>query len=146
MKHIAFTLAAIACMTACGDDSAETDPTGSDGSGIRLQTSIQPNTREIGVYVFARRDRSNIIVTCTSLLTGNPLDERYNVLQSGTFPYPGDNPDSVTLANITTEDPVIIYVEARDARDNVIGEGCAENVEIEDGGTRNVNVTVYTAS
>ncbi|MBC7792879.1 MAG: hypothetical protein H7Z43_04165 [Clostridia bacterium] len=123
-------LTAIACTIACGDDSAATDDTGSDLSTVRLASTIQPNTETIGVFGFSPRDKDNIIVTCTSLLTGNPQDARYAIIQSQDFNYPGDGTDAVTLANIKSKDPVIIYVNARDSRNTVIGEGCAEDVEL----------------
>lgn len=147
MKRFALALTAVACVAGCGaDDSASTDTTGQSGAMVRLASEIQDNTRTIGVYVFAPRDNDNIIVTCTSLLTGNPADERYNILASADFTYPGDDPDSVTIGDVKSKDPVLVYINARDSRDAVIGEGCIEDVEIEDGATVDAAVTVYAAT
>ena len=72
--------------SACGDNGLET-ASGTTAS-ILLQSQLETSTRSITVRVFAPRDRENVIVTCTSLLSGNPLDDRYEALQSAEFDYP----------------------------------------------------------
>lgn len=138
-------LSAIAFTAACGDE-ASTDEPGQSQSMVQIQSTIQPNTRSVTVTVFAPRDNDNIIVTCTSLLTGNPLDARYEVLATADFDYPGDDPDAVTITNVSSKDPVLVYVSARDSRGAVIGEGCADGVELNNGGTSNVSITVFAAN
>ena len=134
-------LSVLAIVTACGS----ADPTSpKPGISLVFASTIQDNTKTIVIRALAPRDNDNVIVTCTSLLSGNPFDERYNVLQSGSFSYPPvDGSQTLTLADIKNEDGVLIYVAARDSRNALIGEGCQDGVNIKSGETQDVAIIIY---
>ena len=138
MKALALSILAVTA--ACG----AADPTIEGGPSIVLASTIQANAKTIDIKAIAPRDTSNVIVTCTSLLSGNASDSRYDVLQSASFTYPpADGSQSLTLTGIKKEGGVLIYVDAKDVRDTVIGEGCKDSVNIESGKTEDVQIVVY---
>ena len=92
------------------------------------------------------RDRDDVIVTCTSLLSGNPLDDRYQVLQSAEFEYPTNDPSNLTVINVEQEEGAVVYVAARNATNQVIGEGCEAGVNVKGGDTATVNIVIYPGS
>jgi hypothetical protein len=146
MKTLLFVLA-VTGMTACGQANPTLAGAGEQGSSIVLASTIQTNTKTIDIIAFAPRDNDKVIVTCTSLLSGNPLDDRYNVLQSASFSYPpADGSQSLTLTGIKKDDGVLIYVDAKDSTNKVIGEGCRDSVEIKSGKTEEVQIIIYAAS
>lgn len=132
-------------LVACGDSAGVGDD-GTSTAAIHLATALETATKKVGVRIFAPRDHDNIIVTCTSLLTGNPADSRYDVLQSADFDYPPAPGASITVDNVAAKDGAVIYVNARDATDIVIGEGCEAGVNVKGGATATVNIMIYPAS
>lgn len=134
------------CAVACGDaDDTRVDDTGSVAA-IQLASQIEAATTKITVRIFAPRDREKVIVTCTSLLSGNPVNDRYELLQSATFAYPPSDASALTVSNVKSDEGAVVYVDARNAADQVIGEGCEDGVNVKGGSTATVNITVYPAS
>ncbi len=134
------TLSAFAC------GGSELEPTRGTTAAIHLQSQLESSTRKVTVRVFAARDRQNVIVTCTSLLSGNVLDDRYELLQSAEFDYPPAAGASFVVSDVDAKDGAVIYVDARNASDQVIGEGCEAGIDIKGGETANVDLVVYPAS
>ena len=130
--------------SACG--GPDVDAAAGATAAIRLQSSLESSTRSIKVRVIAPRDRDNLIVTCTSLLSGNPFDERYELLQSAEFDYPPAEGASLVVSNVDKKDGAVVYVDARNAADQVIGEGCEAGVDVKGGETASVDITIYPAS
>jgi hypothetical protein len=144
MNRALLVLILVLVASACGDASVE--PANGTSAAIRLQAQLESSTHSITVRVFAPRDRENVIVTCTSLLSGNPLDDRYEVLQSAEFDYPPVAGASIVVSNVDAKDGVVVYVDARNATDQVIGEGCEAGIDVKGGETANVDITIYPAS
>ncbi len=142
MKRALVFIALLA--SACAD--AGVDPVDGTTAAIHLQSSLEANTRTITVRVLAPRDRNNVIVTCTSLLSGNPLDERYEVLQSAEFDFPPPDGASLVVSNVNKKEGAVIYVDARNATDQVIGEGCEAGIDVKGGETASVDITIYPAT
>lgn len=142
MKRVLFLMALVTY--ACGD--ASTEPASGTTAAIRLQSSLEANTRSITVRVISPRDRNDVIVTCTSLLSGNPFDERYELLQSAEFDYPPAEGASLVVSNVDKQDGAVIYVDARNATDQIIGEGCEAGIDVKGGETASVDITIYPAS
>lgn len=146
MKTIAMSFLAVV-LTACGSDDASTADSGTQSAGIELASSIQTNTKTIGIKVLAPRDSDDLIVTCTSLLSGNPADERYTLLQGADFAYPpADGSQTLTLTDVKENDGALVYVNARNSSNTVIGEGCSDSVSVKNGETEDVTIIVYPAS
>lgn len=143
MKRVAFI--ALMFTAACGAN-AELQGQNGTAATITLQTSIEAATRKLTVRVIAGRDKSNVIVTCTSLLSGNPIDTRYDTLKSAELDYPPTDPANLTLADIKAKEGVVVYVDARNAQGQVIGEGCEAGIDVEGGKTSTVNIFIYPAS
>ncbi len=143
MKRIAVIAALLA--TACGAD-AELQGSSGTAATITLQSSIEAATRKLTVRIIGPRDKSNVIVTCTSLLSGNPIDARYDTLKTAELDYPPSDPANLMISDVKKKDGVVVYVDARNAQNQVIGEGCEAGVDVEGGKTATVNIVIYPAS
>ncbi len=129
---------ALVLVAACGAPAPELD------LALRMDAALHDRVTALSLYVFGPKRSDDILVTCQSLMTDDVLaaDPRLEVLASTRVT---DFQDGSVIAvdGVASGPGRIVFVEVFDATETRIGAGCKESVEVPEGDSVDVEVTVY---
>ncbi|MBI3178586.1 MAG: hypothetical protein HYZ27_02935 [Deltaproteobacteria bacterium] len=112
---------------------------------VRIDGLLKDEVAALDLYAMGPERDDEVLLTCPSLLRGDmaPLDDRVDLLAQTHVVFSEPEGRSVVIENVATGIDRLVYVEARDAGDVVLGHGCAEGIEVKAGATVEVTVDVF---
>jgi maltose-binding protein MalE len=139
MKRLALT-AALALTIGCGDPTE----VGLAGT-VRVDSLLADVVARMSIFVLGPWRSDDIQLTCDNLMFRviRPTDSKVEILAREDIAFTDPEGYSATLTDIEAGQNRIVYIDAHDAADAVIANGCTDTVTIESGKTAAVDVYVY---
>ncbi|OGQ91089.1 MAG: hypothetical protein A2289_05340 [Deltaproteobacteria bacterium RIFOXYA12_FULL_58_15] len=110
-------------------------------ANVRIDALLADDTASLTLHALDWKRTDGVFVTCSSLMLGDikPDDARIEVLAvtEGTIG------DDLVLKDVAAGEKRIVFVEARNSSDGVIGVGCADGVVVEGGEKVSVDILVH---
>ncbi len=112
---------------------------------VRFDGLLKDEIQSVSLYAFGPKRSDDIFLTCSTLLNQDmePTDKRLESL--GRVDVAFDDPDGreAVIKDVEAGAGRLVFVQALDGADDVLGLGCEEDVLVEEGKTTTVDVTVY---
>jgi len=139
MRRLTLTLA-LAFTVGCGDDVEA-----GLSANVRIDRLLADVVASMSIYVLGPWRSDDIQLTCDNLMFRviRPTDSKVEILDDETIAFSEPEGYSVTLSDVEPGSNRIVYIDARDAADSVIANGCTEFVQVESGKSVAVDVDVY---
>jgi len=139
MARMTFTLSLVLA-AACGDGmEARLSAT------VRVDGLLADDVASMSIFVLGPRRSDGIFLTCDTLMnrTVLPTDSKVDILVRQDIAFSEPDGYSATLTGVESGENRFVYIDARDASDSVIANGCTDGVTVESGKAVSVDVDIY---
>lgn len=115
---------------------------------VRMDGLLRDEVRQVHVYAMAPRRKDNVVLTCSSLLATTspasltPDSPNVDVLDKAIVDFAVSGRD-ITLKKVESGEDRVVLVLVYDVGGALIGNGCAEGINVESGSTADVTIVVY---
>jgi len=137
-RRLIYLTALVAFSSACGCGEVPVPVRAT----FTIDAALNEPIETVTIYVLGNRRTDEVFLSCSSLMTGTigPTDVRVLVFALGTVDIGGGTEQ---LDDIPAGGERIIYVAARGESGAVVGNGCAEHIDIRVDDTVDVDVIVF---
>jgi len=114
-------------------------------ASVRIDPLLRDTVQKVSLFAFGPwRSSPKVMLTRQDLLNQvvDPTDPSLELLARADVAF-DNQARQVTLDDVAAGDGRVVYVEAKTANDHLVGNGCVENVTVEEAATTPVEVVVY---
>ena len=114
-------------------------------ANVRVHGLLADDVASMSIYVLGPKRSDDIFLTCGTLMTRaiRPTDSKIEILAREDIAFSDPEGYSATLTDVEAGENRFVYIDALDAADSVIGNGCTDTVTVKSGEAADVEVLVY---
>ncbi len=112
---------------------------------VHIDGLLKDEVAALALYVMGPERDDEVLLTCPTLLRGEltPGDDRVDLLAEARVSFSEPEGRSTVIEHVAAGANRLVYVEALAAGELVLGHGCTEGIEVNEGATTEVTVDVF---
>jgi hypothetical protein len=115
---------------------------------VRIDGLLADLVASMSIFVLGPKRSDDIFLTCDTLMNRVilPTDSKVDPLARQDIAFSEPDGYSATISDVEAGENRVVYIDASDAGDTVIANGCSEFIEVKSGETTTVDVDVFCLS